>query len=125
MSKSAQGLKNVRFSKHDFVKNDLRIEILGTSFSIAAEENPVYLESILNNYRLAVESTQNSTGLRDPLKIAILTGFLLCDEIQRRFSREALEEDAEAHEAEQITLNLIARIDEALSYGSTDLFNRE
>ncbi|MDR1301923.1 MAG: cell division protein ZapA [Treponema sp.] len=111
MSKGGQSSKNLRFTK-----NDLRIELLGTSFSIAAEENPVYLESILNNYRLALESTQNSTGLRDPLKIAILTGFLLCDEIQRIFAREAAEQEAEAREAEQITLNLIARIDEMLSY---------
>ncbi|MDR2398071.1 MAG: cell division protein ZapA [Spirochaetaceae bacterium] len=110
MSKSGQTAKNSRFTKHD-----LRIELLGTSFSIAAEENPVYLESILNNYRLALESTQNSTGLRDPLKIAILTGFLLCDEIQRIFNREVADQEAEAREAEHIARNLISRIDEVVS----------
>jgi cell division protein ZapA (FtsZ GTPase activity inhibitor) len=99
------------------MKSDLSIDILGTSFSISAEEDPAYLEGILNNYRLAVKSIQESTGLRDPLKLAILTGFLLCDKIQRIYLREVAEQEVEAYEtkeAEQIALNLIARIDEVL-----------
>ncbi|MDR2495269.1 MAG: cell division protein ZapA [Spirochaetaceae bacterium] len=97
-------------------KNDLSIELLGTSFSITAEEEPVYLEGILRNYRLAIGSIQESTGLRDPLKLAILTGFLLCEKIQQ-IQREASEqkpEDHEVKEAEQITLDMIARIDAIL-----------
>jgi cell division protein ZapA (FtsZ GTPase activity inhibitor) len=99
------------------MKNDLYIELLGTSFSITAEEDPAYLEGILNNYRLALGSIQESTGLRDPLKLAILTGFLLCDKIQRIYLREAAEQESdeyETREAEQITLDLIARINESL-----------
>jgi cell division protein ZapA (FtsZ GTPase activity inhibitor) len=99
------------------MKNDLYIELLGTSFSITAEEEPAYLEGILNNYRLALGNIQESTGLRDPLKLAILTGFLLCDKIQRIYMREAMEQHVdtyETREAEQITLDLISRIDEVL-----------
>ena len=101
--------------------NDLRLEILGTSFSISTDEDPAYLEEILNQYRTAVENTQNISGMKDPLKIAILAGFLLCDEINKirtqagedREKAEALRE-GEDRELSQRTLNLIARLDEAL-----------
>ncbi|MDR2021083.1 MAG: cell division protein ZapA [Treponema sp.] len=95
-------------------RSDLRIDILGASFSIAADEEPAYLESLLNRYRTVVESTRRSTGIRDPLKTAILAGFLLCDEIQKLKSGKQ-QPLYESQEAERLTLELIARIDEALS----------
>ncbi|MDR0525632.1 MAG: cell division protein ZapA [Spirochaetaceae bacterium] len=99
-------------------KNDLYIELLGTSFSITAEEEPAYLEAILHNYRMALASIQESTGLRDPLKLTILTGFLLCDKIQRMYLRETPESNpADTQEAEQITLGLINRINSVLESG--------
>lgn len=90
--------------------SDLRLNLLGTSFSITADEDGSYLDSILAQYRTALENTQKNTGLTDPLKTAILTGFLLCDEVHKLKNRER----GEAEEAEQLTMNLIARIDEAL-----------
>ena len=97
-------------------KSDLRIDILGASFSILADEDPAYLESLLNRYRMVIENTQKSTGITDPLKIAILTGFLLCDELQKLRRREGVPDGGahEAREAERLTLDLIARIDKAL-----------
>jgi hypothetical protein len=96
--------------------SDLRLDILGTSFSITADEDAAYLEEILNQYRAAVEKTQTLSNLKDPLKIAILTGFLLSDEIRKLRDRHDPGWDGEpdAKEAEALTLNLIARIDEAL-----------
>jgi cell division protein ZapA (FtsZ GTPase activity inhibitor) len=126
VSRNDQSHKNERFSKEQSLKNapsaksDLCIDMLGTSFSITAEEEVAYLEGVLGNYRLAVKSIQESTGLQDPLKLAILTGFLLCDKIQRIYLREAADqetEDQETLQAEQITQELIARIDEVLEYG--------
>jgi cell division protein ZapA (FtsZ GTPase activity inhibitor) len=95
-------------------KSDLRIDILGASFSISADEDSFYLESLLNRYRTMVENTQKSTGMKDPLKIAVLTGFLLCDEIQKLHRRDGKQEPYDSREAEQLTLDLIARIDQAL-----------
>jgi cell division protein ZapA (FtsZ GTPase activity inhibitor) len=92
-------------------KNDLRINMLGTSFSISADEDPEYLESLLERYQIIVENTKKATGLTDPLKAAILTGFLLCDEIEKLKTRFG---EQDARQAEQLTLDLIARIDEAL-----------
>jgi cell division protein ZapA (FtsZ GTPase activity inhibitor) len=100
--------------------NDLRLEILGTSFSITADEDPAYLEEILKQYRSVVENTQNISGMKDPLNIAILSGFLLCDEINKmRIQAGEEREKAEARregedrEVERRTLNLIARLDQA------------
>ena len=98
-------------------KSGLRIDILGTSFSIAADEESAYLDSLLNQYRFVIENTQKTTGLKDPLKVAIVAGFLLCDEIQKLHKQPASKSEwilAECREAEQLTLDLIARIDEAL-----------
>lgn len=92
--------------------SDLRLDILGISFSITADEDPAYLEEILNQYRKEVDAIQKNTGIKDPLKTAILTGFLLCDEIHKlRCQAEPRPEDTEA---EKRTLNLIALIDKAL-----------
>ncbi|MDR1420884.1 MAG: cell division protein ZapA [Treponema sp.] len=87
--------------------SDLRLDILGTSFSITADEERAYLEEILVQYRAALERTREQTGLTDPLKLAILTGYLLSDEVHKLKGRNG-------HEAEELTLDLIARIDEAL-----------
>ena len=94
-------------------KNDLRIDMLGTSFSIAADEDLAYLESLLKRYQIVVENTKRVTGLHDPLKVAILTGFLLCDEIEK-IKKQGQSGEKEGREAERLTLDLIARIDEAL-----------
>jgi cell division protein ZapA (FtsZ GTPase activity inhibitor) len=92
------------------------MDLLGTSVTLKADEDPVYLESLLNRYRIAIENTQKITGLTDPLKIAVVTGYLLCDEIQKtQKQRETAGlTDGDAKEAERLTLDIIARIDEAL-----------
>ncbi|MCL2609212.1 MAG: cell division protein ZapA [Treponema sp.] len=63
--------------------HDLIINVLGASFSITAGEDPKYLNEVLEQYNLAVASTQAISGMKDPLKVAILTGFLMCDEINK------------------------------------------
>jgi hypothetical protein len=99
------------------VKSDLRIDILGTAFSITADKDIVYLEKLLHRYRLAIENTQRATGIKDPLKSAILTGFLLCDELEKFKTRESEEKglrDNEARAAEQLTQDIINRISDIL-----------
>ena len=101
--------------------HDLLIKVLGTSFSITAGEDPKYLDEVLAQYRFAVENTQGISGMKDPLKVAILTGFLLCDEINK-LKQQVLEERADAEvqrageerELERITRNLIACIDQVI-----------
>jgi cell division protein ZapA (FtsZ GTPase activity inhibitor) len=98
--------------------NELGLNILGTSFFITTDEDETYLQDILAQYKAAVENTKTISGMTDPLNVAILTGFLLCDEINKmrqQLDGLAPEEDSdEALEIEKRTLNLIAKLDQAL-----------
>ena len=98
--------------------HDLLINVLGTSFSITVGEDPDYLNEVLAQYQVAVANTQGISGMRDPLKVAILTGFLLCDEINKyklqtkedQMYAETLRAE-DAQELNRITENLITRLD--------------
>jgi cell division protein ZapA (FtsZ GTPase activity inhibitor) len=98
--------------------HDLLIDILGTRFSITAGEDPEYLDEVLAQYQFAVSNTQSISGMKDPLKIAILTGFLLCDEINKlKMQVKEDQGNAEAQRADdeqelhRITEGLISRLD--------------
>ena len=114
-------LPEPEFETSPFISNDLLINVLGTSFSITAGENSAYLDEVLAQYQVAVANTQGISGMKDPLKIAILTGFLLCDEINKlkmhveeEQAKMALEQKTEAQELNRITRNIIDRIDQAI-----------
>ena len=97
--------------------NELLLDILGTKLTISVEEDEAYLQEILGQYRTAVENTQAISGMKDALNVAVLTGFLLCDEINkiRRLAREdQSRREGEELEAEERTRNLIARLDHVL-----------
>ncbi|MDR0441883.1 MAG: cell division protein ZapA [Treponema sp.] len=89
--------------------NVLSLDILGTSFTITADEDESYLQEVLSQYREAVENTQSISGITDKLNIAILTGFLLCDEINKM----RLRGESVSLELEERTQNLIAKLDQA------------
>ena len=94
--------------------NELCLDILGTSFTIAADEDEEYLRKVLTQYRAAVENTKNISGINEPLNVAVLTGFLLCDEINK--IKQQLE--SESIQISERTMNLIASLDRALErYG--------
>jgi mannose-6-phosphate isomerase len=90
--------------------NELCLDILGTSFTITVDEDEAYLQKVLAQYKEAVENTQAISGINDPLNISILTGYLLCDEINK--IKQQLEN--ESVEVQQRTMTLIAKIDQAL-----------
>lgn len=93
-------------------KTSLHIELLGTAFSISADEDPVYLRSLLEDYRQIIENTRKLTGLEDPLKLALITGFLLCDDYKKLTSQNPRVRDS--IEAEKLARELISRLDRAL-----------
>ena len=93
-------------------KSDLRINILGTSITISTDEEPEYLNTLLSKYQATVENIQRVSGLKDPLKVAILTGFLLCDDLQKAGNGKTVEK--ESGELEQLTIGMISRLDEML-----------
>jgi mannose-6-phosphate isomerase len=92
---------------------DLRINVLGTVITISANEEPEYLEMLLDKYRRTIENVQRISGLKDPLKIAVLTGYLLCDDLQK--AGIAAREEKGASEAEELTLGMISRLEEVVA----------
>jgi cell division protein ZapA (FtsZ GTPase activity inhibitor) len=90
--------------------NELCLDILGTSFTITVDEDPAYLQKVLTQYKAAVENTQAISGINEPLNISILTGYLLCDEINK--IKQQLEN--ESIEVQERTMTLIAKLDQAL-----------
>ncbi|GMO31268.1 MAG: hypothetical protein Ta2B_12340 [Termitinemataceae bacterium] len=93
-------------------KSDLRLDILGASFSLTVDEDPLYLEALMSRYRRIIEKAQAATGLTDPLKTAITAGLLMCDEVEKLRSRDGSSTSIlEAQKAEELTLDLIDRID--------------
>jgi cell division protein ZapA (FtsZ GTPase activity inhibitor) len=100
-------------------KEGLRIDILGTSFTIRADEDPLYLNALLTKFQTVVDSVQRNTGLTDPLKSAIVAGIMLCDELekqQRKINSTSLQGKQESKEVEQLLLDLITRIDSSLQH---------
>jgi len=97
--------------------NDLCLDILGTSFTITADEDEDYLKKVLAQYKAAIKNTQSISGISEPLNVAILTGFLLCDEINKIKKAEG-EDDAEIQwekqEVEERTVRLINKLEQAL-----------
>jgi len=90
--------------------NELCLDILGTSFTITVDEDEDYLRKIFAQYSAAVENTQAISGISEPLNVAVLTGFLLCDEINK--IKQQLEN--ESVEVRERTMTLIAKLDQAL-----------
>jgi cell division protein ZapA len=96
-------------------KGTLQIDILGTSFSVQAEEDTSYLEMLLGYYRRIVAQVESGSSVRDPVKTAILAGIMLCDELYKEKQRgENVGATHELSEAGRLTLKMIAAIDEAL-----------
>ncbi|MDR3356823.1 MAG: cell division protein ZapA [Spirochaetaceae bacterium] len=96
-------------------KSDLRVDLLGTSFSITVDEDAFYLKILLDRYRRMIENVQKTTGIEEPLKTAIIAGFLLCDEVEKLRARENTGLGVfNSMQAEELTLELINRIENAL-----------
>lgn len=94
-------------------KGQLHIDLLGTSFTIGADQPTEYLQSIYNHYKEVVAEVRQTSGVTEPLKIAVIAGILLSDEL----SKERLNMNGSvpgAHESlliEQSTRKMIEDID--------------
>ena len=84
--------------------NEVALNFLGTSFNITTDADEAYLEKVLSQFHAAIDKTQNISGINEPLNVAVLTGFMLCDEINK--TKKQLEELKETGEAEKNDMSL-------------------
>lgn len=89
----------------------LQIDILGTSFSIHADEDPSYLQALLSYYKRMVDSVEKKADLKDPLKTSILAGILLVDELYQERLKSSPKTQQELKEAEVLTQRIIEKLD--------------
>lgn len=99
----------------------MKIELLGTSFTIQTDEDPAYLERVVDYYRKKVFEIQSGVRNADTLKIAILSGLLAVDELFKAQNKAALDgssvqdEERIYREAEAITSRLLESLDTVLN----------
>lgn len=100
-------------------KGKLQIDILGTSFSISANEESEYLEKMLGYYRRIVETVSQNGSLQNSLQTSILSGIMLCDELFKEKAKTAKFQNTfngsrPDDEDEKIASRLIDKLDEVL-----------
>jgi cell division protein ZapA len=101
--------------------SNIRIDVLGTLFSIDTPADAAYMQFLLDNYKKMTALVEEGAGsnLRDPLQISIMSGIMLCDELYKEKKRnEKVRNDVNAAgdlvEAERLTLHLIEKLDKAV-----------
>ena len=93
----------------------LSVQMLGTSFSLKSTGSLDDLKEVVAFYEAKVEETRKGVALHDPLKLALLTGIVLADELLKERNRHSGSLSApESDEAERITQALIEKIDSIL-----------
>ncbi len=92
------------------------VQIFGTSFEIQADERSDYLQQLYNKYTAVVEEVRSTSGLDDPLKISVVAGILLADELEKNSNRheEKSEENLNIEQLDMSTERMIAALDEAI-----------
>ncbi len=92
----------------------LKVDMLGTSFHIRANEDSAYLRAVLDYLREKVDEVKAEVGVADPLKIALLAGLNLVDELFKEQQKSLGVRPSEYAEIGRITERLIERIDRSL-----------
>ena len=108
-------------------KNQIKIDLLGRSFTIRCDESPEHLQEIVTTLQKRIEHFSHAVTTKDPLKTAILVSFDLVDEViklrdalkrraEKGSSERARSESAQSESAQiaEIAGNLIRRIDDCL-----------
>lgn len=87
----------------------LKIDLLGTSFTIQADEDADYLRTVLAYLRKKIDVIQSAVAIDDPLKVSIIAAFELVDELfkeRRRGGSPVVDQD----EVEAITVRLLNKL---------------
>lgn len=96
----------------------VHIRALGASFSIQTDQNPDYVESLVDYVKEKIRIIESSAGSKESVKTAILVSLLLADELFQERSGSPDSRTAVADEEfASFTRELIERIDSVLDQG--------
>lgn len=97
----------------------LQIDLLGTSFAIKSNEDQEYLNKLLKYYKSLTDSLESKGAFNNPTQVAIMAGIMLCDQVysdkkKKVEIQEAIENNTLDTRIDEITQNLISKIDAVL-----------
>lgn len=96
-------------------RGTLQIDTLGTSFSIQTDEKPEYLNVLYSHLKKTIQDIENASGIDDPLKIAILAGIQITDELYKeKLKNRDQSKNLDLVEAEQLALHMIHTIEQVI-----------
>ena len=90
------------------------ISLLGTSFKLRAQEDSLHLQRIVDYYSKIVSQVESCVSERDPVKLSILAGIMVIDELFSNNKQSYYTNTDELDEVENITLHLINTINKTL-----------
>ena len=97
-------------------KNWLEVNILGSSFTIQSENDPLYLGEVIEYLNIKIDEINKEFSINDPLKISLLAAINLVDELFKTKKHININpgEVSDSVEITKITEQLIDKIDESL-----------
>jgi cell division protein ZapA (FtsZ GTPase activity inhibitor) len=97
-------------------KHNLEVNILGSSFTIRSSDDEQYLRQLVAYLDHTVRNIRQRYDSYDPVKVALLAGLNIADELFRcRRAQYRDGDDASSQEIERIASRLIETIDRNLA----------
>ncbi len=95
--------------------NRIKINLLGTAFSIKIDEDAEYFEEILGIFQDKINIIERGGALKDPLKVSILAGLLVADDLKKERNNRLNFSVTDSEEAEEVTMKIIEKIEKSLN----------
>ena len=101
----------------------LQINLLGTSFTIQANEDEEHLKKLLGYYSRIVDDVSKIDSIKTPLQTSILAGIMLCDEVYKEKTNvvemqknqtQSSQNEQDTEELERRTIAMINKINKVL-----------
>lgn len=87
----------------------MRIELLGTSFSIQSDEDPAYLSEIVQYLSQKIAEVSASVKTEDQVKIGILAALLISDELFKLRANQQIQPEQTLSSKDEAEVNEIAQ----------------
>ena len=94
-------------------KNCLEVHILGSTFTIQSEQDLEYLQKVIDYLNVKINEIRQGFSTHEPLKISLLASLNLVDELFKLKNQDSFDKH-DSSEIEQITKQLISKIDNSL-----------
>jgi len=90
------------------------IDLLGTTFTVQTDESREYMDVLVAELNLRLNSLRSTTRVSDPLKLSVLASITILDDLVR------LRRETGGEEFSRVAARLIGRLDETLALSASD-----